>query len=143
MAGGVTYNEEWKGVGDMLYFAVALDDEKIRRDGIINTEGAYKCITDTFAARGVVLLKTVCGIRYYTRDIDKHDFEYLWMVVSALKKEKWFHHYVRVLTFYALDDDNCRNAEIENLLDEWESRATLEDVIREMEEYRKEKAKQE
>ena len=66
-----------------------------------------------------------------------------WMVVSALKKEKWFHHYVRVLTFYALDDDNCRNAEIENLLEEWESRATLEDVIREMEEYRKEKAKQE
>ena len=77
MAGGVTYNKERKGVGDMLYFAVALDDEKIRRDGIINTEGAYKCITDTFAARGVVLLKTVCGIRYYTRDIDKHDFEAL------------------------------------------------------------------
>jgi len=28
----------------MLFFAIELDEERIKNDGIINLDGAYKCI---------------------------------------------------------------------------------------------------
>jgi len=115
----------------MVFFAISLDEEKIRRDGIVNVEKAYHYIEKNFASMDAVLYKTVAGIRYFTREIDKHDFEYLWMVVSALEKEKWFSHYVKVLSFYSIGDSYC-DAEWESLPEEWESRPTLEDVIQEM-----------
>ena len=60
----------------MLFFIIELDEERIKKDGIINLDGAYKSIEDTFAQRDVTLYQKKGSIRFYTRNIDKHDFEY-------------------------------------------------------------------
>lgn len=45
------------------------------------------------------------NVRFYTRDIDDHDFEYLWMNNSAFRDEFWFQYYVKVWKFIITDDD--------------------------------------
>ncbi len=102
----------------MLFFAIQLDEKQILQDRIINLEGAYKCIEDTFAQRDVTLYKMVNGVRYYTRNIDKHDFEYLWMVNSPLRKEAWFLYYIKVWRFIVTDDDTNEVEEEEDLLND-------------------------
>ena len=106
----------------MLFFVIELDEERIKKDGIINLDGAYKCIEDTFAQRDVTLYCKEDTIRYYTRNIDKHDFEYLWMVNSPLKKEIWFCYYIKQWRFLDIDDKTNKVYTDEDLLEEWENR---------------------
>ena len=120
----------------MLFFIIELDEERIERDGIVNLQGAYKCIEATFAQRNVTLYDQRGGVRIYTRNIDKHDFEYLWMVNSPLKKEPWFGYYVKQWRFLIVDDDTGEIETDENLLEEWEIRYTKEDVLRDIEKMR-------
>ena len=101
----------------MLFFAIQLDEEKIKREGIINLEGAYKSIDLTFAQKDVTLYKIENGIHYYTRDIDKHDFEYLWMVNKVMKTEKWFMDNIKVWK-YIDEEDGCIFEEEDLLEDE-------------------------
>ena len=88
----------------MLFLAIQLDEEKIKREGIINIEGTYKSIDLTFAQKDVSLYKTEEGIHYYTRDIDKHDFEYLWMVNFAIERSDWFKDNVKIWRFLNVED---------------------------------------
>lgn len=101
----------------MLLFAIQLDEDKIEREGIINLEGAYKSIDLTFAQKDVTLYKVEDGIHYYTRDIDKHDFEYLWMVNLVLEKSDWFKDNVKLWRYIDLDDDGSVYEE-EDLLED-------------------------
>ena len=103
----------------LLFFAIELDEERIKRDGIVNLDAAYECIEDTFAQRGVTLYKKTRSVRYYTRNIDKHDFEYLWMVNSPFKKETWFQYYIKTWRFYDIDDETNEIFEEEDLFEHW------------------------
>lgn len=69
----------------MLFFIIELDAGRIKKDGILNIDIAYENIEEHFVKKDVTLYQKIGHIRIYTRDIDKHDFEYLWMVNSALK----------------------------------------------------------
>lgn len=100
----------------MLLFAIQLDEEKIEREGKINLEGAYKSIDLTFAQKDVTLYKIEDGIHYYTRDIDKHDFEYLWMVNKVMKTADWFMNNVKVWRY--IDEEDGEIIEEEDLLEE-------------------------
>ena len=101
----------------MLFFAIQLDEEKIKREHIINLEAAYRSIDMTFAQKDVTLYKIENGIHYYTRDIDKHDFEYLWMVNKVMKTEKWFMDNIKVWK-YIDEEDGCIFEEKDLLEDE-------------------------
>ena len=67
-------------------------------------EAAYKSIDKTFAQKEVCLYKIADGIRYYTRNIDNHDFEYLWMVNLAFENVEWFKKYIKVWRFINIED---------------------------------------
>lgn len=101
----------------MLFFAIELDEERMESDGIINVESAYRCIEATFAQRDVTLYQIEGGVRYYTRNIDKHDFEYLWMVNTPFKKEDWFRYYIKTWKFMDIEDDTGELYEDEDLLE--------------------------
>lgn len=100
----------------MLFFAIELDDEQINKDGIINLDAAYQTIEDTFAQRNVKLCHKEGNIRFYTRNIDKHDFEYLWMVNKVMKTEKWFMDNIKVWRY--IDEEDGFIFEEEDLLEE-------------------------
>ena len=104
----------------MLMFAIGLDEEKIAEDKEINAEEAYKCIEDTFAKKEVFLYDTQNNIRFYTRNIDKHDFEYLWMVNLAFEEVDWFRKYVRVWKFLDIDEKNNKLIKEEDIIREWD-----------------------
>lgn len=103
----------------MLFFVIELDEERIKKDGIINLEGAYKCIEDTFAQRDVTLYEKKGTIRCYSRNIDKHDFEYLWSVNSLFKKESWFCFYIKQWRFIDIDEKTNHVYTNEDVLKEW------------------------
>ena len=107
----------------MLFFAVELDDERILKDGIINLDAAYKTIENTFAHRDVTLSHRDGNVRHYTRNIDKHDFEYLWMVNIPFKKESWFQYYVKTWKYIDIDDETNQLYTEEDLVEsEWVKR---------------------
>lgn len=106
----------------MLFFAVELDDERIIRDGIINLDAAYKTIENTFAQEDVTLYHKDGNVRFYTRNIDDHDFECLFMVNSPFKKESWFQYYVKTWNFIDIDDDTNEIETEEDLLETWVTR---------------------
>lgn len=62
----------------MLFFMIELDEERVLKDDLIDLEAAYECIDKTFLQKDVCLHKVQNNIRCYTRNIDIHDFEYLW-----------------------------------------------------------------
>lgn len=103
----------------MMFFLIELDEERILKDNIIDLEKAYKCIEDTFAQEDVVLYKKDGAIRYYTRNIDKHDFEYLWMVNDPFRYESWFQYYIKTWRFVDFDDETGEIYEDEDLFDHW------------------------
>lgn len=106
----------------MLFFAIELDEKQIEKDGIINLQAAYKTIEDTFAQKDVKLSHQDGNIRFYSRNIDKHDFEYLWMVNTPLKKESWFQYYVKTWRFLDIDDETNEICEEEDLFEHWVKR---------------------
>lgn len=106
----------------MLFFVIELDEERIEKDGIISLAGAYKCIEDTFAQRDISLYCKKGNLRYYTRNIDKHDYEYLWSVNLLFEKEDWFGYYIKQWRFLDIDDKTQKVYTDEDLLEEWEDR---------------------
>ncbi|MCM1047141.1 MAG: hypothetical protein NC433_01790 [Clostridiales bacterium] len=88
----------------MLFFAIELDEERILKDNVINLAAAYRTIENTFAQGDVYLYEIKDGIRYYTRNIDKHDFVELWMVNMAFDKCDWFKKYVTTWRFIDIED---------------------------------------
>lgn len=100
----------------MLLFAIQLDEEQIVKDGVINLEGAYRSIELTFAQKDVSLYEIKDGVRYYTRNLDKHDFAYLWMVNLFFDKVDWFKKYIKVWRF--IDEEDGVICEEEDLLEE-------------------------
>lgn len=103
----------------MLFFVIELDEERIENDGIIDLKGAYKCIDATFAQKDVTLYSKKGATRVYTRNIDKHDFEYLWAVNALFKTESWFQYYIKVWRFYDIDDETNEIFEEEDLFEHW------------------------
>ncbi len=107
----------------MLFFAVELDDERILQDDILNLDAAYKTIENTFAQKDVTLCYKDGNVRYYTRNIDKNDFAYLWMVNALFRKASWFQYYVKTWKFIDMDDDTNEIYEEEDLMEsEWVKR---------------------
>ena len=106
----------------MLFFIIELDEERIKKDDVIDLELAYKCINDTFAQRDVTLYQQKGTVRAYTRNIDKHDFEYLWTVNSLFKKVSWFQYYIKTWRFLDLDDETNEVYEDEDLFEHWVKR---------------------
>lgn len=106
----------------MLFFVIELDEEQIEKDGLINLDGDYKCIEDTFAQRDVTLYCKKGAVRYYTRNIDKHDFEYLWMMNALFKTESWFQYYIKTWRFVDVDDETGELYEDEDLFEHWVKR---------------------
>lgn len=102
----------------MLLFAIQFDEEKVVKDGEINLEAAYKNVNETFAQKDVSLYKIENGVHYYTRDIDKHDFEYLWMVNLAFEEVDWFNKYIKIWRFINIEDGITINEE--DLIEEWD-----------------------
>ena len=100
----------------MLLFAIQLDEEKINREGIIDLDAAYRSIDMTFVQKDVTLYKIEDGIHYYTRDIDKHDFEYLWMVNKVMKTEEWFMNNIKIWRY--IDEEDGFIFEEEDLLED-------------------------
>lgn len=102
----------------MLYFIIELDEEQIKKDGIINLEKAYRCIKETFAQKEVTLHHKEDTVMYYTRNIDYHDFEYLWMVNLPFEDISWFTYYVKIWRFLDIDDETGEVYTDEDLLEE-------------------------
>lgn len=121
----------------MLFFIIELDEERIEKDRIISLNGAYVCIEATFAQRDVTLYHQEGAVRTYSRNIDKHDYEYLWSVNSLLEKEPWFGYYVKQWRFLDIDDKTGKIWTDENVLEEWGNKYTKDDVLRDMEEKRR------
>lgn len=103
----------------MLFFLIELDEEKILKDNIINLNAAYKTIDDTFAQRNVTLYAKKGAVRLYTRNIDDHDFEFLWMVNAPFRYESWFQYYIKQWRYIDIDDETREIYEEEDLMDEW------------------------
>ena len=112
----------------MLFFIIELDEERIKKDGIINLEAAYRCIEATFAQKDVTLYEQVGTIRTYTRNIDKHDFEYLWMVNSPFQDEAWFMYYIKQWRFIDVNEDTGVIYTDEDILKTWTDRPTFDDM---------------
>lgn len=106
----------------MMFFAIELDEERIKKDGIIDLNAAYECIDETFAQKDVTLYQKEGALRYYTRNIDKHDFEYLWMVNLPFENESWFGYYIKKWQFIDIDDKTNKIYAYEDLLEEWVDR---------------------
>ncbi len=103
-----------------LFFAIQLDEEQIVKDRIINLDAAYRIIEKTFAQKDVTLERIEKGIRYFTRNIDEHDFEYLWMVNGPFRYKSWFQYYVKVWKYIETPDEDSDEYYEEDLLDEEE-----------------------
>lgn len=104
----------------MLFFVIELDEDKIKKDRLIDLEKAYESIDKTFAQKDVTLYATNGATRFYTRDIDEHDFEYLWMVNSPFKKCSWFLYYVKTWRFLDIDDNDTKQIyEDEDVMETW------------------------
>ncbi|MCM1047139.1 MAG: hypothetical protein NC433_01780 [Clostridiales bacterium] len=88
----------------MLFFAIQFDEERVLRDDKINLKAAYNSVDMTFAQKDVKLHKIENGIHYYTRDIDDHDYEYLWMVNLLFDDCDWFKEYIKVWRFINIED---------------------------------------
>ncbi|MCM1047137.1 MAG: hypothetical protein NC433_01770 [Clostridiales bacterium] len=88
----------------MLFFAIQFDEKRVLRDNKINLQAAYESLDMTFAQKDVTLYKIKDGVHYYTRNIDKHDFEYLWMVNLAFDDCDWFKKYIKVWRFINIED---------------------------------------
>ena len=112
----------------MLLFLIELDEERIEKDGIINLDAAYRCIEATFAQKNVTLYEQVGTIRTYTRNIDKHDFEYLWMVNSPFQDEAWFMYYIKQWRFIDVNEDSGVIYTDEDILKTWTDRPTFDDM---------------
>lgn len=123
----------------MLFFIIELDEERIEKDEIISLSGAYECIEATFAQRDVTLCHQEGAVRTYTRNIDKHDYEYLWSVNSLFEKKPWFGYYVKQWRFLDIDDKTGKIWTDENVLEEWGNKYTKEDVLHYMEKRRRER----
>ena len=109
-----------KGVDiDVLFFVIELDEERIKKDGIINLDVAYECIEDTFAQKNVTLYHKKGTIRYYTRNIDKHDFSYLWMVNFPFQKCSWFLYYIKTWRFLDIDEKTNKIRTNEDVMKSW------------------------
>lgn len=106
----------------MLLFLIELDEERIEKDGIINLQGAYKCIDATFAQEDVTLCDQRGAVRTYTRNIDKHDFECLWIVNGLFKEVSWFQYYIKTWRFLDVDDETGEIEEDEDLFEHWVKR---------------------
>lgn len=119
----------------MLFFVIELDEERIKRDRIINLDAAYRTIEKTFAQKDVTLYGQRGTVRTYTRNIDKHDFEYLWMVNMPFKRDAWFGYYIKQWRFLIVDEDTGEIDTDEDLLEEWTDRANWEDVLQEQERF--------
>ena len=102
----------------MIVFSIQMDEERILKDGFLNLDAVWKCIEATFAQRDVTLYARENDVRYYSRNIDKHDFEYQWMVHSVFQDEDWFQYYVKSWRFYEIDDDTYRIETEEDLRQE-------------------------
>ena len=103
----------------MMFFVIELDEEKIEKDGIVNLDAIYKCLEATFVQEDVTLYRQDGTLRYYTRNIDDHDFECLWMVNLPFKKESWFGYYIKTWRFLDIDEVTGEIYEEEDLLEEW------------------------
>ncbi|MCM1047140.1 MAG: hypothetical protein NC433_01785 [Clostridiales bacterium] len=106
----------------MLFFIMELDEEKILKDDIVDLDSINECIEATFAQKDVTLYHREGTVRYYTRDIDKHDFEYLWMVNLLFKKEPWFGYYIKQWKFLDVSNKTNKIRYEEDLLKEWTKR---------------------
>lgn len=106
----------------MLFFIIELDEERIKEDGIINLDIAHRCIEQTFAQKDITLYKTIGNVRFYTRNIDKHDFEYLWMMNGLFKNESWFQYYIKQWRFMDVDEKTNNIYTDEDLFEEWVKR---------------------
>ncbi len=103
----------------MLFFVVELDEERIEKDDMINLDVAYECIEETFAQLDVTLYSKEGTVRYYTRNIDKHDFSYLWLVNYPFKKCSWFLYYVKTWRFLDIDEKTNRVRTDEDIMKSW------------------------
>ncbi|MCM1047136.1 MAG: hypothetical protein NC433_01765 [Clostridiales bacterium] len=103
----------------MLFFAIELDEERIKKDGIINLDAAYRTIDNTFLQDDIILHHKKDNVRFYTRNIDRHDFEYLWMNNDALREERWFGYYVKTWKYLDIDDESKEIYAEEDLLEGW------------------------
>ena len=113
----------------MLFFLIELDEERILKDDLIDLEAAYECIDETFAQEGITLYQKKDAVRAYVRNIDEHDFEYLWYMNELFKEESWFCYYVKQWRFLDVDDETGRVYEDEDVLAEWvEVRPVLSEV---------------
>ena len=108
----------------MLFFIIELDEERIKKDGIINLDVAHKCIEQTFAQKDITLYEQRGTVKVYTRNIDKHDFEYLWMMNGLFKKESWFGYYIKQWRFIDIDEKTKYIYTDEDILEEWVDRPT-------------------
>lgn len=104
----------------MLLFLIELDEEKIVKDGEISVSAAYKSIDATFAQKDVSLYSIENNVKVYTRQIDYHDFEYLWMVNLAFEEVDWFRKYIKTWRFLDVDEETGEIFEEEDLIEEWE-----------------------
>jgi hypothetical protein len=103
----------------MLFFVIELDEERIKKDGIINLDVAYECIEETFVQRDVTLYCKEGTMRYYTRNIDKHDFSYLWMVNSPFQECSWFLYYIKTWRFLDIDEKSNKIRTNEDIMKSW------------------------
>ena len=106
----------------MLFFLIELDEEQVLKDGIINLDAAHKCIEQTFAQKDITLYQKKGTVRIYTRNIDEHDFEYLWMMNGLFKKESWFQYYIKQWRFIDIDENTNHIYTDEDLFEEWVTR---------------------
>lgn len=104
----------------MFLFAIELDEERIIKDDKIDLQAAYKCIDDTFAQKDVSLYQLNNKLRYYTRQIDYHDYEYLWMVNLAFEEVDWFRKYVKIWKYININEKTNEILNEEDLIEEWE-----------------------
>ncbi len=95
----------------MIFIALKLDDKRIIKDKKIDLEDAYKIIIKAYKSKDAYLFKEENDIKYFTREKDSDDFQYLWMVSLALDKINWFKKYVTYWRYVETGDD--RNIEYE------------------------------
>lgn len=103
----------------MLFFLIELDEEKITSDKKIKLDKAYECIDSTFVEDNITLHHKEGAVRYYTRNIDSHDFELLWLNNDAFRAESWFQYYIKQWKYIDIDDDTNEIYIEEDLTENW------------------------
>lgn len=104
----------------MEFILLELDEDRMLRDNIINLDSAKKVINDTFKKYHCFVYKNEENVNIWTRHFnDDKDYEILWEIQAAFRRESWFRYYVKRWEYLETDDAITNIIIREDIIEDW------------------------